>query len=195
MLKRIKNLTRFVNVWVWIIAILIIISPTLLLNNFEEKNRDLNQKNINLNQETMSYLDVVNKYALEYNIPRFVPVIDAIIMQESSGKGQDPMQSSESVYNTDYKQVPNAITDPDYSIKTGVNTFAHCLALANCKEPSDTAALSLALQGYNFGEGYITWAKNNYGGYTQENALEFSKSKGEKYGDVQYVSHVLRYCC
>lgn len=195
MLKKIKNITRFVSIWVWIVAVLIIILPSLFLSNFEEKNKELNEQNINLNQETKSYSDIVNKYALEYNIPKFVPVIDAIIMQESSGKGQDPMQSSESAYNTDYKKAPNSITDPDYSIKTGVNTLAHCLTLANCNEPSDINSLSLALQGYNFGEGYITWAMNNYGGYSEENALEFSKSKGEKYGDAQYVNHVLRYCC
>lgn len=195
MLKKIKNSTCFVSVWVWIIALMIIILPVLFFNNFEENTKELNEQNINLNVETRSYSDIVNKYALEYNIPKFIPVIDAIIMQESSGKGQDPMQASESTYNTEYKQVPNAITDPDYSIKTGINTLAHCLSLANCTEPSDVNSLSLALQGYNFGEGYITWAINNYGGYSEENALEFSKSKGDKYGDVQYVSHVLRYCC
>jgi len=46
--------------------------------------------------------------------------------------------------------------------------------MAGCTSPSDTSKLSLALQGYNYGSGYITWAKSNYGGYTESNALTFS---------------------
>lgn len=58
--------------------------------------------------------------------------------------------------------------------------------------------IKLALQGYNFGNGYISWAKTNYGGYSYANAVEFSTTQAERlgwdsYGDTQYVSHVLRY--
>ena len=35
--------------------------------------------------------------------------------------------------------------------------------------------ISLALQGYNFGSGYIDWALKNYGCYSKENAEIFSK--------------------
>ena len=46
--------------------------------------------------------------------------------------------------------------------------------------------------------GYISWAKNNYGGYSYANAVEFSAIQAERlgwdsYGDTQYVAHVLRY--
>ena len=34
--------------------------------------------------------------------------------------------------------------------------------------------IKLALQGYNFGNGYIPWAKTKYGGYSYANAVEFS---------------------
>ena len=58
--------------------------------------------------------------------------------------------------------------------------------------------IKLALQGYNFGNGYISWAKTNYGGYSYANAVEFSTMQAqrlgwEKYGDTQYPAHVLRY--
>jgi len=58
--------------------------------------------------------------------------------------------------------------------------------------------IKLTLQGYNYGNGYISWAKSNYGGYTYANAVEFSTMQAERlgwsnYGDTQYVSHVLRY--
>lgn len=54
------------------------------------------------------------------------------------------------------------------------------------------------MQGYNYGNGYITWAIRNHGGYSVANALQFSKEQAEfhgwtGYGDPEYVSHVLRY--
>lgn len=73
-----------------------------------------------------------------------------------------------------------------------------CLTSAEVKSPMDMDNIKLALQGYNYGNGYIPWAKETYGGYTLANAAEFSdkmaKEKGwESYGDKQYVPHVLRY--
>ena len=64
MLKKVKNLTRFVSFWVWVVAILIIVLPSVFLNGVEEKNKELNEQNINLNQETKSYSDIVNKYGI-----------------------------------------------------------------------------------------------------------------------------------
>lgn len=45
------------------------------------------------------------------------------MMQESGGKGCDPMQTSESGYNTKYPRIPNDITEPEYSIDVGAHTF------------------------------------------------------------------------
>ena len=47
----------------------------------------------------------------------------------------------------------------------GIKYFAECLKQAECNSPSDMARISLALQGYNYGNGYIGWALKNYGGY------------------------------
>lgn len=125
-------------------------------------------------------------------------LIKAVMMQESGGQGNDPMQSSESSFNTKYPKTPNGITDPEYSIECGVQEIKSCLASAEVKSPVDMDNIKLALQGYNYGNGYIPWAKENYGSYTLANAAEFSdkmaKEKGwESYGDKQYVPHVLRY--
>ena len=62
----------------------------------------------------------------------------------------------------------------------------------------DIDHIKLALQGYNYGNGYIAWAEKNYGGYTLANAAEFSEKMAKEkrlksYGDKQYVPHVLRY--
>ena len=120
------------------------------------------------------------------------------MQQESSGQGTDIFQCSESPFNTEYDNTPGSIADTAYSIRVGVETFAYCLEQAECKSISDTNALKLALQEYNFGNDYAGWAIANYGGYSEENAFEFSeKMKAElgweTYGDPQYVSHVLQY--
>ena len=47
-------------------------------------------------------------------------LIKAIMMQESGGRGLDPMQCSEGSFNTKYPKQPNGITDPEYSISCGV---------------------------------------------------------------------------
>lgn len=119
-------------------------------------------------------------------------------MQESGGQGSDPMQSSESGYNTRYPREPNGITNPEYSIECGVQALKDCLQSAGVENPVDMEHIKLALQGYNFGNGYIAWAQGNYGGYTAVNAAEFSDMMAERmgwssYGDKQYVPHVLRY--
>ncbi|MBH0167634.1 lysozyme family protein, partial [Fictibacillus sp. 7GRE50] len=57
--------------------------------------------------------------------------------------------------------------------------------------------IHLALQSYNFGNGFIGYALER-GGYSKEVAIDFSemmavKNGWSRYGDVHYVEHVLRY--
>ena len=151
-----------------------------------------------LSQEVLSYTSTIQKYANQYGIPEYVSVIQAIMMQESGGRGTDPMQSSECPYNTRYSNSPNAIPDADYSIQVGIQYYADCLKEAGCTSPQDMDKLKLSLQGYNYGNGYITWAIQKYGGYSAENALHFSNEQAAShgwsaYGDPEYVPHVLRY--
>ena len=56
----------------------------------------------------------------------------------------------------------------------GIQNLADCLQIAQCESPVDMDAIKLALQGYNYGQGYITWAMNKYGEYSKANAVEFS---------------------
>ena len=74
------------------------------------------ESNEALSQEVLSYTSTIQKYANQYGIPEYVSVIQAIMMQESGGRGTDPMQSSECLYNTRYSNSPNAIQNADYSI-------------------------------------------------------------------------------
>ena len=150
-----------------------------------------------LSEEVLAYTSVIQQYASQYGIPEYVSAIQAIMMQESGGRGTDPMQCSESPYNTRFPHTPGSITDPDYSIEIGVQTFADCIRQAGCSSPQDLDKLKLAWQGYNYGNGYIGWALQR-GGYTEANALQFSQEQAashgwSSYGDPQYVPHVMRY--
>ena len=150
-----------------------------------------------LSEEVLAYTSVIQQYASQYGIPEYVSAIQAIMMQESGGRGTDPMQCSESPYNTRFPHTPGSITDPDYSIEVGVQTFADCISQAGCSSPQDMDKLKLAWQGYNYGNGYIGWALQR-GGYTEANALQFSQEQAasqgwSSYGDPEYVPHVMRY--
>ena len=80
-----------------------------------------------LSSEVIAYTPVIEKYALESGIGDYVSLIQAVMMQESGGKGNDPMQSSECGFNEKYPRVHNGITDADYSIKVGIQHLAGCL--------------------------------------------------------------------
>ena len=148
--------------------------------------------------EVEAYRPLIRLYAAQHGISEYEDLIVAVMMQESGGQGTDPMQCSESGYNTRYPHAPNSITDPEYSIDVGAHTLADVLNMAGVESPIDLDHISLALQGYNFGPGYISWALANYGGYSELNAIEFSDMMAAQYGwagygDKAYVSHVLRY--
>lgn len=148
--------------------------------------------------EVEAYEPIIQKYAKEYGIPEYVELIKAVMMQESGGRGLDPMQAAEGSFNTKYPHEPNGIKDPEYSIQCGVQELKAALTSAEVESPIDMEHIELALQGYNFGNGYISWAKTNYGGYSYANAVEFSTMQASRlgwssYGDTQYVAHILRY--
>ena len=147
--------------------------------------------------EVEAYEPLIRQYANQYGIGEYVELIKAIMMQESGGRGLDPMQCSEGSFNTKYPKQPNGITDPEYSISCGVQEIKSCLERAGVKNPLDMENIKLALQSYNYGNGYLEWAKAR-GGYTLANAAEFSDMMAQRmgwssYGDKQYVPHVLQY--
>lgn len=154
--------------------------------------------NAPVSDEVKSYAGLIQIYAMEHGILEYAELIAAVMMQESGGQGGDPMQASECAFNTKYPKTPGSITDPEYSINIGIRNLADCLSQAEAEDPADIERISLALQGYNFGSGYISWAMRNYGGYSELNALEFSEMMAQRmgwtgYGDPQYVQHVMRY--
>lgn len=138
-----------------------------------------------VNEKVKSYEPLITEYAQKYGVEAYVQLLMAKMMQESGGRGGDPMQASESL-----GLPPNTIQDPERSIDVGVKEFSEVMALANGK-------VKLALQSYNFGPAFIDYALER-GGYSMKVAKSFSNMMAarlgwDSYGDVNYVGNVLRY--
>ena len=152
----------------------------------------------------LEYEPIVRNFAEQEGIAEYVPVLLAIMMQESGGRGHDPMQVSEY-----YCGRIGCISNPYQSIEQGVKYFKKLIEKAN-------GDLFLAIQAYNFGSGFIDWVKARGGTYTPDLAIQFSKEMYQKevqrgrghlyscaignakelgscYGDYLYVQHVVRY--
>ena len=182
--------------WISVMIILIVVMLGVAISLFGSGSG--NSSYTPVSAEVEAYTPIIRLYAQQYGVGEYVELIKAIMMQESGGRGLDPMQASESGYNTRYPHSPNAITDPEYSINVGVQTIADSLRQADVESPIDMDNIKLALQGYNYGTGFISWARANYGGYSTIAAIEFSDMMAARmgwsgYGDKQYPAHVLRY--
>nr|WP_253286404.1 lysozyme family protein [Ruminococcus sp. MSJ-25] len=182
--------------WIAVVVILIVVllgSAVAMLGGGSESNTYTQ-----VSAEVEAYDPLIRQYAKQYGIPEYVKLIKAVMMQESGGRGLDPMQAAEGSFNTRYPHTPNGIQDPEYSIQCGIQELKAALDSAEVESPIDMERIKLALQGYNFGNGYISWAKSKYGGYSYANAVEFSTEQAQRlgwdsYGDTQYPAHVLRY--
>ena len=182
--------------WVAIVIILIVVLLGCAVSLFGGGSESTSYTPVSA--EVEAYTPLIQKYAKQYGIPEYVELIKAVMMQESGGRGLDPMQAAEGSFNTRYPHEPNGIQDPEYSIECGVQELKAALISAEVENPIDMEHIKLALQGYNFGNGYISWAKTNYGGYSYANAVEFSTMQAarlgwDSYGDTQYPAHVLLY--
>lgn len=182
--------------WIAVVIIMIVVllgSAVAMFGGGSESNTYTQ-----VSAEVEAYDPLIRQYAKQYGIPEYVELIKAVMMQESGGRGLDPMQAAEGSFNTRYPHEPNGIQDPEYSIQCGVQELKAAIISAKVENPVDMERIKLALQGYNFGNGYISWAVSNYGGYSYANAVEFSARQAERlgwnsYGDTQYPNHVLRY--
>lgn len=181
-------------------ALILIVVLILFISIFASLSSDssIDTSTLPLSSEVIAHTETIRKYAVENNIEEYVPLIQAIMMQESKGLGDDPMQASVCEYNTKYPRKPNGIQDSDYSIKVGIKYFSDCLKKSKAKDELDMQKIYLALQGYNYGKEYIAWAVTNFNGYTRANAKVYSDEKKAElnvttYGDPHYVSNVLRY--
>ena len=195
-----KTFNGLSKLWSYGTGVILILVICLFIGVFGSlsNNNNINTENSPLSAEILAYEGIITQYASHYGIEEYVPIIEAIMMQESGGKGNDPMQAAECGFNTKYPHVPNGIEDPVYSIEVGIQNFANCLATAKVLNISDNNNLYLALQGYNYGKAYISWASEIFGCYSKANAKVYSDNKKSElkikvFGDPEYVEHVLRY--
>lgn len=152
-------------------------------------------------KQVEEYRPLVEKYAIAFEVEEHVDLLLAMMMQESGGRGDDPMQASESLCGE-----IGCITNPDDSVKQGVEYFSKALKLAEGDR-------KLAVQSYNFGIGFVDYVKSDAGEYSEEIAIKFSKMMYEQaedqsiysclrkearehdacYGDIYYVRHVMEH--
>ncbi len=174
------------------------------MSDYSSVSNSSNYEGKNIAPGVLALRDRILKEAQKCGIKDYIDVLLALVMQESGGSSGNPdyatnydvFQSSES------KGLPPNTLKTDESIKQGVAYFAG--QLKKCKYDVD-----FALQAYNFGGGFITYAKPK-GGYSKENVTNFAKkqSGGKKrdpnssmaknagiwaYGDQNYVEHVRQY--
>ncbi|HAB8811060.1 TPA_asm: lytic transglycosylase [Listeria monocytogenes] len=190
----------------WLAGILLVLVITmgimLAVNGSESAEEDVPEGTLsalNISPAVEAYRSIVEQECIANDIPECVDIILAMIMQESGASVPDVMQSSESK-----GLPPNSITDPRESIKIGVAYFS--VGYKQAREKAKQNPKETAIQGYNYGSGFIGWAIDNGGGWTADRAVEFAriKSRGQKrsggvrdgqyaYGDQLYVQHVMAY--
>ena len=133
--------------------------------------------NVGLSEKVLSYKPLVEKYAQEYGVAEYVPHLLAIMMVESRGEGNDPMQSSESI-----RGLIGEIDNPEASIKQGVIHFSRVLQYAK-EHGTDVWS---AVQSYNYGGGFIDFVSGNWS-FAQAISFSSARSKGVR---VPYVNDI-----
>lgn len=198
---KIRHLVLVSSLFVVFFSFILLVT-VLFVDEEEVNSSSLSVGNFSLSSEVLAYRSIVEKYAKENGISEYVPYLLAIMQVESSGKGNDVMQSSESL-----GLAPNSL-DSTASIKQGVKYFTSLIKVMKEKG----CDINTAIQSYNFGGGFIGYVANRGKKYSYELASDFSKEKsgGQKvtytnpvanqkgnwryaYGNQYYVTLVLQY--
>ncbi|WP_366248662.1 lysozyme family protein [Terribacillus aidingensis] len=154
-----------------------------------------------LSEDVLAYRDTVEQELAKSNQESLAPLVLSVMMQESGGRGDDPMQSSESRCGE-----VGCIKNPEESVSYGVAHFLRMLEEADGEE-------AVAIQAYNFGRGFIGFVEENGGEFSEDLAVQFAQQQYKKvdnpedyrcirpeseeldacYGDIHYVDAVYSY--
>jgi len=159
------------NVFIKVFALTVFISAVLVgVSMYTSQDNIKNQSIVQyvFTKKVEQYRPLVTQYAEQNNVENHVDVILAMMMQESGGRGDDPMQSSESLCGK-----VGCISEPEQSIKQGVYYFSKTLDAAE-------GNIELAIQSYNFGIGFVDYVKDKDEQYSQELAIAFSQVMYDK---------------
>ncbi len=181
-----------------ILLILVMLSTTSCEEFFEvyllHATTESYSDSLPLNSKVLRFKSNIKEEMKKQGVPyKYLPILLAICQQESGGRAEDSdvhgdiFQSGESINKR--------ITSPGESITAGVSYFKQLLARA--KELGIESDMKAIIQSYNYGIGFLDFAKSK-GGYSLANAEYFSlkmqKEFGQSiYGDPEYVNHVSRY--
>ncbi|WP_025092730.1 bifunctional lytic transglycosylase/C40 family peptidase [Bacillus safensis] len=124
-------------------------------------------QNISLSADVLAHQPMVEKYANEYGISEYVPILLAIIAVESGGTAEDVMQSSESL------GLPPNTLGTEASIEQGTKYLADLLQSADTKGVDD----STVLQAYNYGGAFIDYVAGRGSSYSFKLAESFAKER------------------
>ena len=146
-----------------------------LLDRFLDlDNQRFKKINVGVNSsigEVAKYTPMIEEELKKVGLDGHTVTVAALMMQESRGKGGDPMQASESA-----GLAPNTIQDPKQSVQQGVKYFHRVVEYGN-KMKVDFPTV---IQSYNMGIGYIDFVSKNGGKHSEELAKKFSMIQVEK---------------
>ncbi|OLQ45676.1 hypothetical protein BHT94_14890 [Bacillus licheniformis] len=158
----------FMMIFVFVIASFLLV--LLFFNRDLIKQLPIDTKTIVLERLT-DYKPLVEDELDNQGLSNYTSLILGMMYQESKGKGNDPMQSSESL---GLKR--NEITDPQLSVKQGIKQFT--LMYKTGKEKG--VDLDTIIQSYNMGAGYIDFVAEHGGTHTEELAKQYSEQQVKK---------------
>ena len=123
------------------------------------------KKNSTFPEEVLAHRPMLEDYAESYGISEYKDWLMAILAVESGGKGDDVMQSSESL-----GKKPNSLGTEE-SIEQGCSYFKELLDTAKGKNVDFDAIL----QAYNYGPGYLYFVADRGGEHTFDLAVEYAE--------------------
>jgi molybdenum cofactor biosynthesis enzyme len=141
------------------------------LDLFDQNIRKINVGSNSSIEAVAEYTPLIHEELEKVDLDEHTVTVAALMMQESRGKGGDPMQASESA-----GMAPNTINDPVQSIQQGVKHFQRAVKYGEQKQVDFPAVI----QAYNMGIGYIDFVAKNGGKHSEELAKKFSMIQVEK---------------
>ena len=125
--------------------------------------------NIGLSDNVLKHREDVGKFAKEFKVEPYIPILMAIIEVESHGEHHDLMKSSESL------GLPPSTLRLEASIEQGCKYFSELLVLAREKECN----INTVIQAYNYGPGFIEFVAKQGKSYTYALAEKYAHEKAE----------------
>ncbi len=137
-------------------------------------NQSLEKINVGVSSsigDVAKYTPMIEEELKKVGLEEHTVTVAALMMQESKGKGGDPMQASESM-----GLAPNTIQDPQQSIQQGVKYFQRVMNYGEKMQVD----FPTVIQAYNMGIGYIDYVAQNGNKHSEELAKKFSMIQVEK---------------